>query len=154
MPPRGLIAGIARTALIAAALGFHCASSHTQTLTLHLLNGKSGKPMNHKKVTFNWYGTSDFLKSEIAVDAHGNATVTVPAGANGFSMLSGPRMHGDVYRVAFIQCNANSSPISVSDVVKHGVVPDNECGQARVPAKSGEVVFWGKPLPWWMPDMQ
>jgi hypothetical protein len=122
-----------------------------QTLTIRLLNAKSGKAMGKKKITVRW--VKDLKSSEVVLDANGTGHVEVLPGMTEFSVMEGPRIGKEPGRVAYLDCNENSGAfLPVALVVEKGVVPGNRCGH-KTTAHPGEIVFWALPIPW-QPDMQ
>jgi hypothetical protein len=125
-----------------------------QTITVRLLNAKTGKPMANKMVTFQWRGSWD--ESVIALDKNGLGTVAVPPGEHEFTILAGPKVGKEPYRIPYLDCNETKMEllVRVSLVLEKGYVLGNTCGRKTALAQPGEVVFWALPNPWWMPDMQ
>ena len=123
-----------------------CLSGSAQTITIHLLDAKSGKPMVGQNVPIKW--DKDFQSLEVSVSKTGVATVQVPNGAKTFLLLPGPRKSGEPNRIAYQNCNGQGSALlSVADVLRQGIVPQNTCGHAHVDAHPGEVIFWARPRP-------
>jgi len=136
-------------------LGGWNASFHlyAQTITVRLLNAKSGKPMKGKKVTFEWDGKLN--KTVITIDKSGLGTVVVPTGVREFTLLAGPKVGKEPYRIPYLNCNVNPwATIEVSLALDKGYLPRNDCSRISTAAHPGEVVFWALPNPWWQPDMQ
>lgn len=125
-----------------------------QTMTIRLLNAKTGTPMKNKLVTFDWGERWD--RSEIAFDKQGFGTIEVPAGANKFSLLAGPKVGKEPYRIPYLDCNEPKMElfIRVSLVLEKGYVLGNTCGHESTVAQPGVIVMWALPNPWWKPDMQ
>ena len=139
--------------LLMALFGFDSCCSMSQTLTIRLLNAKTGKPMKDKMVTLLW--TDRFDSSEVKLNAQGFGTVEVPQGAKEFSLETGPKVGKDPYRIAYQNCNVDSrAVIQVANVIEKGYVPRNVCGSKSAAARPGEIVFWALQRPWWKPDMQ
>jgi hypothetical protein len=117
------------------------------------LNAKTGKPMNNKMVTFAWSDRLD--ESVVAFNKEGLGTVVVPAGVHKFTLLAGPRVGDEPYRIPFVDCNAGGiATLQVSMVLEKGYAPRNACGDKSAVAHPGEIVFWALPLSWWRPDFQ
>jgi len=130
-----------------------CASVQAQTLTVRLLNAKSGKPMRKQNITFQW--DKDFKSTVVFIPDSGLAQVEVPAGTKSFWMHPGPRLGKEPDRIAYSSCTEQTSNlIPVADVLAKGVVPANVCGRQSIAPRPGEVVFWALPLPFWKPDFQ
>jgi hypothetical protein len=125
-----------------------------RTITIRLLNAKTVKPMRNKMVTFVW-DVSESGNSEATLDEQGVGTVDIPAAAHKFSLLAGPKVGKEPYRIPYLNCNEGRSAfIQVSLVLEKGYVPGNECGHNSTLAHPGEVVYWALPKPWWQPDFQ
>ena len=124
-----------------------------QTITIRLLNAKSGKPITDQNVTLKW--DKDFKSSKISTDDTGSGHVQVPQEAAQFVMIAGPKKGSEPERIPYRNCNASTPAlISIDRVTTKGWVPNNVCGHAKATPHPGEVVFWALPLPWWKPDMQ
>jgi hypothetical protein len=121
-----------------------------QTLTIKLVDGKSGKPMRRQNVTVEWDNPHSIDRSVVAVNDVGLGRVDVSPGAMRFFLLTGPKKGAEPYRVAYINCNEFTSMwISVSEVVRNGIVPKNKCGNQMLAPHPGEIVFWALPRPFW-----
>jgi hypothetical protein len=127
-----------------------------QTITIRLLNAKTGKPIKGKMVTFVWEGTMSWDGPIVTSDQQGLGTVEIPPGKREFSLQAGPKVGKEPNRIPYFDCNdtKEESPIQISSVLQTGLVLRNTCGQQSAVAKPGEIVFWLLPLPWWEPDMQ
>jgi hypothetical protein len=127
-----------------------------QTITIRLLNAKTGKPIKGKMVTFVWEGMMSWDGPIVTSDQQGLGAVEIPAGKREFSLHAGPKVGKEPYRIPYFDCNdtKEESSIQISPVLQTGLVLRNTCGQQSVAAKPGEIVFWLLPLPWWEPDMQ
>jgi hypothetical protein len=123
----------------------------SQSITIRVLNARSGRPLAHQHVTIAW--ADKFAPTVVSLGPDGTGKLDV-AGRSQFVMLSGPKSSREPYRIAYINCN-NFSTVQVDDVLSRGLVSANLCS-AKVSAKvkPGEVVFWGVPLHWWAPDLQ
>lgn len=132
---------------------FLATMARAQSLVFHLLNADSGKPFANQNLTIEW-GPSFFKESILDLGSDGTKSVAIPAGATSFVMLEGPKKGSEPNRVAYIDCNNSTPEISVESALKEGVAPSNRCGKATATAKAGEVIYWARPLPFWMPDLQ
>ena len=141
-----------RIFVLGLALLFSATMARAQSLVFHLLNADSGKPFRSENFTIEWNLSSK--ESILSLGNDGTKRVTIPAGATNFMMLGGPKKGSEPYRVAFIDCNGPISEISVERAVKEGVVPTNRCGKGTATAKPGEVIYWARPVPFGMPDLQ
>jgi len=123
-----------------------CLPVQAQTLTVRLLNAKSGKPMRRQNVTFGW--DKNLSSSQVMVGDDGTGRVEVPSGADEFVLLAGPRIGNEPYRTAYRNCNDQASLlIRISDVLQKGYVPKNVCANKSIATRPGEVVFWALPRP-------
>jgi hypothetical protein len=138
--------------VVGSALLFVTTVAHPQSLVFHLLNGDSGKPFGDQNLTIEW--DPSFNQSILALGSDGTGSVAIPRGATSFVMLGGPKKGSEPNRVAYIDCNDSTPEISVENALKEGIVPSNRCGKCTVTAKPGEVIYWARPLPFWMPDLQ
>jgi hypothetical protein len=140
-----------------------------QTITLRLVDGNTGKPFSKQNlhVTFWWEDPSSPNKDkwrplnwpedgmEVYVDKTGVAHIPVPAKATKIDVREGLKIGKDPYRVPYLDCTATFPLISIADVLERGFVPENRCNKnLNVKSSPGEFIFFGKPIPWWMPDMQ
>jgi hypothetical protein len=124
-----------------------------QTFTVRLLNGETGKRMPNRKVTVRW--VNGFNSSEVLIDKNGVGLVEASQGEQQFLMTVGPKPGNEPYRVAYLDCNDTGTTIvQVKRVTEAGFVPGNKCGRAKAVPKPGEIIFWAKPIPWWLPDFQ
>lgn len=132
------------------------ASLEAQTLTIRLLNGKTGRPMSNKNVTVQWSpGYFPWEGSVVYFGKDGIGKVEVHSGAEFFTMMTGPKIGKEPYRIAFIDCNEPMMvKIQIAQVLKGGYVPRNGCSKKSAVPRPGEIVFWAEPTPWWQPDMQ
>jgi hypothetical protein len=129
-------------------------AAEAQTITIRLLNGKTGKPISNQNVTIRWAGDS-MQGTVVAVNHKGIGRVEIRPGEASFALMEGPRNGKEADRVAYIDCNEHTGTlISVSRVMETGFVPGNSYGDHTFQTHPGEVVFWGLPRPWWKPDMQ
>jgi hypothetical protein len=124
-----------------------------QTLTIRVLNAKSGAPFRNENITVDW--VKDFLTSELSLGHEGIAHVQVPPGTESFGLMPGPKRGKEPDRIAYFDCNAREAAlIRVRDVIETGVALGNSCGKATTLARPGEVVFWALPIHWWQIDFQ
>jgi hypothetical protein len=124
-----------------------------QTLTIRLLNGKTGKPISDKNVTVRW-GKDSLNETVVSIDKNGIGTFDVQ-GQTEFSLTEGPRRGNEPYRIAYSDCNEPMyGKVQVKQALDAGYVPKNTCSRRTFNPKPGEVVFWGLPKPWWQLDFQ
>ena len=143
----GLILGLIVLAL--------CIQLGGQTITLRLVNGKSGKPVPNKNVTIFYSSKNPTAEQQVRVGPDGLGKFTARSGMESFMLLGGPKDGKILNRIAFIDWNANSgSFVEIKRVVEQGFTFGNECGKTQVVARPGEIIFWAEPIPWWKPDFQ
>jgi hypothetical protein len=125
-----------------------------QTVTVHLINGENGKPIGDKNLTIIW--DSDFSKVVVPIDKNGTGRFQVVAGKTSFSMMEGPKGGTEPGRIAYLDCNAGGAAnVPLKQVIERGFVPENTCStKVSADAKAGQVIFFAKSIPRWMPDMQ
>ncbi len=130
-------------------VGTATAAASAQTLTLHLLNAKTGKALPNRDLTFHWGDTK--ATTVVSVDANGVAHVEIPPGVTEFILVEGAHSGRETNHLAVEDCNENSSTtIRVADVLSHGVTPRNTCSTRFAPPHPGEIVFWARvPSRWW-----
>jgi len=52
------------------------------------------------------------------------------------------------------QLQRSTIAIPVQQAIRAGFVAHNECNGRTAQANPGEIVFWARPLPLWVPDFQ
>jgi hypothetical protein len=120
-----------------------------QTLTIRLLNGKTGKPIANKHMTVRW-GDSLFNPTNVLIGKNGIGSFDVQTGRTQFKLES-PTSLKEPYRDAYMGCNdPELKKVEVKQVVDTGYVAHNLCSRHTVKPKPGEIVFWAKPMPWWL----
>ena len=120
-----------------------------QSITVRVLNARSGRPLARQTVAISWPDTSDKTVVNLGADGTGKLDI---AGRSWFGMLPGPRSGKEPDSVAYIDCN-DFSMVRVDDVLSRGLVTANRCSRkVSAKVKPGEVVFWGVPLHWWESD--
>src|SRR5215469_1429916 len=135
---------------LSAALLFSCVTTLSgQSITVRVLNAKSGRPLARQTVLISWPDTLN--KTVVNLGPDGTAKLDL-AGRSEFGMLPGPKSHKEPNSVTYIDCN-EFSMVRVHDVLSRGLVSANLCSsKVSAKVKPGEVVFWGVPLHWWEPD--
>jgi hypothetical protein len=134
----------------AAALLFGCVSPLIgQSITVRVLNARSGRPLARQSVMISWPDSLDKTVVSLGPDGTGKLDL---AGRSQFGMLPGPRSGKEPDSLAYIDCN-DFSMVQVGDVLSRGLVTANRCSsKVSTKVKPGEVVFWGVPLHWWETD--
>lgn len=133
-----------------AALLLCCVSfARGQSITVRVLNARSGRPLARQSVMISWPDTAN--KTVVSLGPDGTGTLDL-AGRSQFGMLPGPRSDKEPNSIAYIDCN-DFSMVRVHDVLNRGLVAANRCSsKVSAKVKPGEVVFWGVPLHWWEAD--
>lgn len=136
-------------ALFAAMLVCCVASASAQSITVRVLNARSGRPLARQSVTISWPDT--MVKTVVNLGPDGTGTLDL-AGRSEFGMLPGPRSVKEPNSLSYIDCN-DFAKVRVNDVLNRGLVTANLCSsKVSATVKPGEVVFWGVPLHWWESD--
>ena len=135
---------------LSAAVFFCCASPvKAQSITVRVLNARTGRPLARQNVTISWPDRLD--KTVVSLGADGTGKLNV-AGETRFGMLPGAESSKESQKIAYIDCN-HFSMVRVADVVNRGLVSANLCStKVSTNVKPGEVVFWGVPRHWWETD--
>lgn len=136
--------------VVAAALSFCSASALIgQSITVRVLNARSGRPLARQSVTISWPDT--LHKTVVNLGPDGTAKLDL-AGRSEFGMLPGPRSDKEPNSLSYIDCN-DFAKVRTRDVLSRGLVTANRCSsKISAEVKPGEVVFWGVPLHWWESD--
>jgi hypothetical protein len=150
IPKRSKIARVLFVAMLLLVPAFITA----QTLTIRLINAKSGKPIQGQHVSIVWGGQMSRSDQYPLSDKLGEIHVEVPPGAKSLSMVAGPKVGKEPNRIPYTVCS-NYGEISIEETLKTGATTDNQCeSKVRPTPKAGEIIYFIKPLPRWMPDMQ
>jgi hypothetical protein len=130
-----------------------CVHGIAQTITIHMLNGKSGKPIDGKSINVEFQGSSE--KSVLAIDKHGIGHLQIPPGATAISLIAATKKGKEQNLPAYTVCGPFGRFIPVKDVLEHGFVPQNACSSTlQLTAKPGEFLYLIQPLPWYTPALQ
>ena len=147
------IGSLACVLLIGGAIAPECLAA--QTITVRMLNGKSGRPLSNKNVTLVWSPDFSPLGTVVHLGKDGTGTAEIRGDAELFRMIPGPKAGKEPDRIPYIDCNEPMMErVQISQVLKTGFVPGNACGKKSAIPRPGEIVFWAMPKPWWQPDMQ
>ena len=120
-----------------------------QSITVRVLNARSGRPLARQSVMISWPDTMDKTVVNLGPDGTGKLDL---AGRSHFGMLPGPKSDKEPNSVGYIDCN-DFSMVRADEVLRRGLVAANRCSsKISATVKPGEVVFWGVPLHWWEPD--
>jgi hypothetical protein len=121
-------------------------------LVIRLINAETGDPMSHQNVVVEW--DADAEESQVYVGGKGRGTVQLLEGSANFTMKPGTKDYGDPNRLAYFSCSGPTIAVPVQQAIRAGFVAHNECNGRTVQASPGEIVFWARPLPLWVPDFQ
>jgi hypothetical protein len=128
------------------------AQTPSQTLTIRMLNGKSGKPLGNRFIAVEFQNSPQ--KSMIYINKQGIGDLEIPPGATAFSLIAPAKKLG-ANQAAYIVCGLFGQFIPVKDVLEHGYVPQNECSSSlHLTAAPGELLYLITPLPWYTPALE
>jgi hypothetical protein len=128
------------------------AAATVPRLVIRLINAETGAPMSHQSVVVEW--DADAEESLVYVGGQGRGTVQLVDGSANFTMKPGTKEYGDPNRLAYFSCSGPTIAVPVQQAIRTGFVAHNECNGRTVQANPGEIVFWARPLPLWVPDFQ
>lgn len=152
----GWLARLAVSVLLAAALLSTSFAQTGRSVTVRVLNAKTGRPLK---------GVGVFLVDSNRTAGKADPAAGAPHGlssSDGAVALRLPVPTPEKILVWYsggqcglAQCSYNNgAPFSTADILKTGVVAPNGCLKGRntpysVVAKPGEIVIFGAPLSWW-----
>jgi hypothetical protein len=120
-----------------------CAQAQAKSLTIRLLNGKSGRPMKNERLLI-FFGASpdDVRVHKVHLDLHtdANGEASLP--------LNEPTL---VYLQVLVDFRTlcqevpNSRSFSVEDTIERGMQTPNNCGQAAAAPTPGTFVVYARP---------
>jgi hypothetical protein len=128
------------------------AAATVPRLVIRLINAETGGPMSHQNVVVEW--DADAEESLVYVGGKGRGTVPLLEGSANFTMKPGTKEYGDPNRLAYFSCSGPTIAVPVQQALRAGFVAHNECNGRTAQAGPGEIVFWARPLPLWVPDFQ
>lgn len=121
-------------------------------LVIRLINAETGRPMSHQNVQIEW--DDDAEESIVFIGGQGRGTIPLLSDRDNLTMKPGVKDWGDPNRLAFFSCSGPTIAVPVQQARRAGFVAHNECNDKTAQAKPGEIVFWARPLPLWVPDFQ
>jgi hypothetical protein len=127
-------------------------AAHTDRLVIRLINAETGEPMSHQNVQVEW--DADAEESLVYVGGKGRGTMQLIPGSANFTMKPATKDYGDPNRLAYFSCSGPTIAVPVQQAIHAGFVAHNECNSRTAEANPGEIVFWARPLPLWVPDFQ
>ena len=123
-------------------------TSFITVITVHVLSAKNGKPL--RGVIINLIDPKRLKPNQNPIitaaktDAEGVVNFRIPEGVAEIVMV-----YGDV----LVDRCTPSSPFSVDEIVKSGVIGANNCPHGKFQyqgmRKPGELIIFGRPLSWW-----
>jgi hypothetical protein len=140
-----------------------------QTITVRLINGKTGKAMKNKnvKVTFWWEDPASRDKdkrkplgnwggTDVYIGKQGTGHIDIPQKATLVEIGAGSKIGKEPFRVPYFDCTESTLPrIPVADVLARGFIPVNSCNKnLKIRVAPGEIIYLGDPIPWWEPDFE
>ena len=127
------------------------ALAHAQTITIRMINAKSGKPIDGKFVHAEFQGVSGNVV--IAVDKKGIGHLALPPGATAISLIAAHKKDTNV--PAYTVCGPFGEFLPIQNILDHGFVPDNACGpDLKLTVAPGELIYFIEPLPWYTPAIE
>jgi hypothetical protein len=115
----------------------------SKDVTIRLVNGKSGKPMEHERLLV-FFGSSPqdvrFHKGSIDLHTDSKGEATLPSNESTF-----------LYFQAFVdlrtlcQKNPNDRSFAVADILRDGEQTPNTCGKVAIPKTPGTFVIYARP---------
>lgn len=118
-------------------------SSPGPTVTIQLLDGRNGKPMNKARFVILFpdeKGRPGLVlptnqKGEVQFDAQGSETIIVTpvsAVSCGAQVPGGPK-----------------PSFSVAEIVNHGIITKNTCGDLHIESQRGRILYFARPIHFW-----
>ena len=145
-----------------------------QTMTIRLVNGKTGKPLAKKDVTVSFWRDDPSLRKGVAgvqvkgeewvnisLDKHGIGLIDLPPLATKVQVVAGFREgRVDNIRIRYRLCkligiqstlkSANLQYVSLDEITTHGFIPETDCTpKLPVHAAPGEYVVMAVPYTCW-----
>ena len=128
-------------------------SAAAQQVTVKLVDGRNGHALTHQSIGL-WLGDG----------ANGNPDVAANTGSDGTAVFPVPREQQSflIYGFGLVDCrpvvkSTDKSAIAhfkedvyrFADVLSHGVVAGNKCGEAAIQALPGQLILFERPPHWW-----
>jgi hypothetical protein len=125
-----------------------------QTITIRLVNAKTGKPVKDKHVSTSLDNDFSVNRDLPLSDKDGAVLFSVPPKARLITLQAGPKVGKEPNRIPYGVCGRYSE-LPIENILKHGFVPQNECDSRIQPQpKPGEIIYLVHLIPWWTPDFQ
>lgn len=137
--------------LLVAALSATLHAQDTNTISIKLLDGKTGLPVKATNFLIRIDHEDTVHNEWVRINDDGRVIVTLPSGARDFSVKATYGAGMDT----FVNCDAAKEndrerniwyPVSV--ILKAGVVAPDECGKTSFTAKPGEFIFFVRRRDW------
>jgi hypothetical protein len=152
-PPQQLSESLQLAVMRNACLGFlllffTAGTSSAQKITVQLLDGRNGQPMNNQVVDV-WFGDhASGVPLQVRTGQNGATIVSVPhevqtfvAAGEWVSDCRGGNTPGKSY--------IDSSVYPITAVLSTGIVAENRCGKGTQQTVPGTFTLFVRPLHWW-----
>jgi hypothetical protein len=126
-------------------------SATAQQITVKLVDGRNGHALRNQSIGL-WLGDRAIGNPAIArtTSSDGTAVFPVPHEQSSF-VISGFGL-ADCRPVKSTEKSTGEYEMDVyhfPDVLSHGVVAENKCGKATMPALPGQLILFERPPHWW-----
>ena len=147
-----------------------CKGGQAQNVRIKLVNGKNGRPMVNAYVNA-WVGTERKDAMVIPTNEDGVASLYLTDKDAEINIQSQSKNCGDCgvlnpvvkysdtigINAGYVLCDSRKPDhswlairkFSTAEVLRHGVVTANTCGNAADSPQSGEIIIFVRPLTWW-----
>jgi hypothetical protein len=141
-----------------------------QTVTIKLVDGRSGRPMAQSHVNV-WVGNERKMAMAVLTDEHGIARLRLTANAREVDIPSSrssdvepvvidPVLKDDDFiriNVGYVLCEAGGSnyswlaikQVSTKQLINEGIAMPNTCGKTIASSNPGELIIFVRPLTFW-----
>ncbi len=115
-----------------------------QNIRIRVLDGRNGHRVAKEHVQV-WIGPQQGVALDLPAGNDGVAELHLdPAGARAFEIAS-----DYFFDCRHFRRNEPLRSYSVNEVLKIGIVTENNCGKVRAEPEPGELIFFVRPLRWW-----
>jgi hypothetical protein len=122
------------------------------SITIHMLSGKSGKPMRDRTLRAEFRGSP--IQSTILIDKRGFGTLDIPPGATAVSLMA-TTLKDHPTQPAYIVCGPFGQFLPLAGIETQGYAPQDACNATlQLTAPPGVVLYLIEPLPWYTPATQ
>jgi hypothetical protein len=117
------------------------------TITIHMLSGRSGKPMRDRTLRAEFQGSP--IQSTITIDKRGFGTLDIPPGATAVSLMA-TTLKDHPTQPAYIVCGPFGQFLPIAGIQTQGYAPQDACNATlQLTAPPGVVLYLIEPLPWY-----